>query len=98
MDMEADYMNIMIESLEKKRDVLGRIIEMNRQQKLLLSDPNLLPEDMVKRFLRISFYDGMKGKRQGSPNALTLPATPKKVRPEAIRAESEEKSRASYCP
>lgn len=48
MDMEADYMNIMIESLEKKRDVLGRIIEMNRQQKLLLSDPNLLPEDFEK--------------------------------------------------
>lgn len=46
--MEADYINIMVESLEKKRDVLARIIEMNRQQKLLLSDPNLLPEDFEK--------------------------------------------------
>lgn len=46
--MEANYINIMIESLEKKRDVLGHIIELNRQQKLLLSDPNLLPEDFEK--------------------------------------------------
>lgn len=46
--MEADYINIMIESLEKKRDILGQIVELNRQQKLLLSDPNLLPEDFEK--------------------------------------------------
>lgn len=46
--MEADYIKIMAESLEKKRDILGRIIEQNRQQKLLLSDPNLLPEDFEK--------------------------------------------------
>ncbi len=45
--MEADYINIMIESLEK-RDILGQIVELNRQQKLLLSDPNLLPEDFEK--------------------------------------------------
>ena len=46
--MEANYISIMIESLEKKREVLNRIIELNRQQKLLLSDPNLLPEDFEK--------------------------------------------------
>ena len=40
----------------------------------------------------------MKKKRQGSPDAGGLPARPKKVRPEAVRAEPEEKGRASYCP
>ena len=28
--------------------ILARIIELNRQQKLLLSDPDLLPEDFEK--------------------------------------------------
>lgn len=46
--METSYINIMIESLEKKRGILDRIIELNRQQKLLLQDPNLLPEDFEK--------------------------------------------------
>ena len=46
--METSYINIMRESLEKKRDILDRIIELNRQQKLLLQDPNLLPEDFEK--------------------------------------------------
>lgn len=46
--METNYINIMRESLEKKRDILDRIIELNRQQKLLLQDPNLLPEDFEK--------------------------------------------------
>ncbi len=46
--MEADYIKIMVESLEKKRDILDKITEQNRQQKLLLSDPNLLPEDFEK--------------------------------------------------
>lgn len=43
--MEADYIHIMAESLEKKRDVLGRILELNRQQDFLLQDPNLSPEE-----------------------------------------------------
>ena len=43
--MEADYIHIMAESLEKKKAVLDRIIELNYQQKILLQDPNLLPED-----------------------------------------------------
>ncbi len=43
--MEADYIRIMAESLEKKKDILDRIIELNRQQKFLLQDPNLSPED-----------------------------------------------------
>ena len=48
MEKEADYIQIMIESLEKKKNVLGQIIELNRQQKFLLQDPNLLPEDLEK--------------------------------------------------
>ncbi len=43
--MEADYIHIMAESLEKKQDVLGRILELNRQQDFLLQDPNLSPEE-----------------------------------------------------
>ncbi len=46
--MEANYIKIMVESLEKKRDILEQIIELNRQQKLLLQDPNLLPDDFEK--------------------------------------------------
>lgn len=44
------------------------------------------------------FYDGMEDKRQGSPRARVLSAKLKTVRPEAIRAESKEKSRTFYCP
>lgn len=43
--MEADYIHILAESLEKKKAVLDRIIELNHQQKFLLQDPNLSPED-----------------------------------------------------
>lgn len=46
--METDYIKIMTESLEKKKELLGRAIELNRQQKLLLQDPNLLPDDLEK--------------------------------------------------
>lgn len=43
--MESDYIRIMEESLEKKRDVLRKVIELNKQQKFLLQDPNLSPEE-----------------------------------------------------
>lgn len=46
--MKSEYIHIMIESLEKKQNVLGQIIELNRQQKLLLEDPELSPEDFEK--------------------------------------------------
>ena len=36
--METSYISIMMESLEKKRGILDRIIELNRQQKLLLQE------------------------------------------------------------
>lgn len=44
--MEAEYISIMAESLEKKKDILGRIIELNRQQNFLLQDPGLSPEEL----------------------------------------------------
>lgn len=42
--VESEYIRIMTESLEKKRDILGKVIELNKQQKFLLQDPNLSPE------------------------------------------------------
>ena len=48
MEKEAEYINIMVESLEKKRQILSQIIEMNRQQKILLQDPNLSVEEFEK--------------------------------------------------
>ncbi|MCI8489618.1 MAG: flagellar protein FliT [Lachnospiraceae bacterium] len=44
MMVESEYIRIMTESLEKKRDILGKVIELNKQQKFLLQDPNLSPE------------------------------------------------------
>ena len=45
--VESEYIRIMTESLEKKRDILGKVIELNKQQKFLLQDPNLSPEYAV---------------------------------------------------
>lgn len=46
--MELNYLRIMTESLEKKEDILKQIVELNRQQKFLLQDANLLPEEFEK--------------------------------------------------
>lgn len=46
--MEINYIQIMIESLEKKKAVLSRIIDLNRQQTILLQDINLQPEEFEK--------------------------------------------------
>lgn len=46
--METNYIQIMIESLEKKNVVLGKIIDLNRQQNILLQDMNLQPEEFEK--------------------------------------------------
>ena len=46
--MEPNYLQIMIESLEKKKKVLQQMIELNNQQKFLLQDANLQPEDFEK--------------------------------------------------
>lgn len=43
--VESDYIRIMTESLVKKRDILEKVIELNKQQKFLLQDPNLSPEE-----------------------------------------------------
>ena len=46
--METNYIQIMIESLEKKKAVLGQIVDFNRQQNILLQDLNLQPEEFEK--------------------------------------------------
>lgn len=43
--MEQTYIAIMIQSLEKKEEVLDKIIELDTIQKNQLEDPNLTPED-----------------------------------------------------
>lgn len=46
--MDSDYIRIMIDSLEKKRDILLEIIEENKKQETMLHDPNLSPEEFEK--------------------------------------------------
>lgn len=46
--MDSDYIRIMTESLEKKKDVLLQIIEENKKQETMLHDPNLSPEEFEK--------------------------------------------------
>ncbi len=43
--MEQTYIDIMIQSLEKKEQVLDRIIELDIKQKNQLEDPQLTPDD-----------------------------------------------------
>lgn len=43
--MDKNYVTIMVESLEKKRNLLRNIAELNRQQLILLDAPNLSPEE-----------------------------------------------------
>ncbi len=50
--MDSNYIQIMIQSLEKKTVVLNHLIELNKQQKLYLQDPNLSPEDFEKNMDR----------------------------------------------
>ena len=45
MDTNKEYIQIMIESLRKKNEVLDRLIELNRQQKFMLQNPNLSPQE-----------------------------------------------------
>ena len=50
--MDSSYIDIMIQSLEKKAAILSQLIELNKQQKLYLQDPNLSPEDFEKNMDR----------------------------------------------
>ena len=50
--MDSNYIDIMIQSLEKKAVVLNQLIELNKQQKLYLQDPNLSPEDFERNMDR----------------------------------------------
>lgn len=42
--MSEAYVDIMIQSLQKKMEVLDQIIELNRKQKIALEDPKLTPD------------------------------------------------------
>lgn len=46
--MNAEYMNIMIQSLEKKSRLLDQIMNLNDVQKQMLEDPNLEVDDFEK--------------------------------------------------
>ena len=50
---DKEYMAVMIQSLEKKRDILELIIEKNKEQKILFSDedsdPDRLEENMQEK-------------------------------------------------
>lgn len=46
--MEKEYIDIMIQSLEKKSRLLDQIIKLNQVQKQLLEDPNLDVDDFEK--------------------------------------------------
>ena len=50
--MDSSYIDIMIQSLEKKAEILDQLIELNKQQKLYLQDPNLSPDDFEKNMDR----------------------------------------------
>lgn len=43
--MESNYIDMMIQSLEKKKKLLNQISELNKVQKILLQDPNLDVDD-----------------------------------------------------
>lgn len=46
--MTENYLQIMIESLEKKEQVLDEIVRLCEEQENLLADPNLDPDDFRK--------------------------------------------------
>lgn len=46
--MTENYLQIMIESLEKKERVLDEIVKLSEEQEILLADPNLDPDDFQK--------------------------------------------------
>ena len=48
--MEQTYIDIMIQSLEKKEQVLDRIIELDIKQKNQLEDPQLTPDDFDEAY------------------------------------------------
>ena len=50
--MGENYIEIMIQSLEKKIRVLDGIIDLNREQKILLENPSLGPEEFEQNVKR----------------------------------------------
>lgn len=50
--LEANYIEIMLQSLLKKKRLLEQIIELNKEQKLMLQDPNLDVDDFEQNMNR----------------------------------------------
>lgn len=50
--MEANYIEIMLQSLGKKKKILEQIVELNKEQKIMLQDPNLDADDFEKNISR----------------------------------------------
>lgn len=50
--MEINYIEMMIQSLEKKKKILNQISELNNEQKILLQDPNLEVDDFERNMKR----------------------------------------------
>ena len=46
--MQGQYIEILIQSLNKKQEILAEIQKKNEEQRLLLMDENLIPEDFEK--------------------------------------------------
>ena len=46
--MQGQYIEILIQSLNKKQEILSEIQKKNEEQRLLLMDENLIPEDFEK--------------------------------------------------
>ena len=57
---DREYLTVMIQSLEKKKSILDRIIEKNREQRVLFteedSDPEILEQNMQEKSRSESFY------------------------------------------
>ena len=52
--MQEQYLEILVQSMKKKLDVLYEIQAMNEEQRILLMDDNLPPEDFEKNIQKKS--------------------------------------------
>lgn len=51
-DVDSNYIEMMIQSLEKKKKILEQIVELDKVQKILLQDPNLDVDDFEQNMKR----------------------------------------------
>lgn len=50
--METNYIEMMLQSLAKKKRLLEQIVELNKEQKIMLQDPNLDVDDFEQNMNR----------------------------------------------